>query len=246
MPKKDECVNEKRVLTDIHVAVVLDKEMNVETYVTSMGYAQLELWALSNTPKGKVTYVINCRTGDVVYAAEGTGDFPTVYPKSELGYCGKFGIDLYSIRTGIEDSRFAEQMEECNKAKLVSMSIVLEADIKKESDVDAVIPGGYRLGDKVFDFNTSCGGVENEHLISFENTDFDTGYSAECNDGCDCITALEFLDGDWEEFFVSTEESGVKIKSVKNLSAYFDDGTLIDFSSDYYYMKRVNSVLLQS
>lgn len=91
----------------IHVLFRFSKKTgNIDMTMTSLGSAQMKLWALSNTPKTKGTAIIEQETGNVVFLAIGTKDgFPKV--KENIGSCEKIGIPIEFVQS-IEDDRFQE------------------------------------------------------------------------------------------------------------------------------------------
>lgn len=93
---------------DIYVLVRASKKTgNIDKVMTAMGCALLQMWALQNTTKSKTCFVINRRTGDVVYATYGTGDFPKV-KKDKKGLCKseEIGIDYEMLQEIGQDDRF--------------------------------------------------------------------------------------------------------------------------------------------
>ena len=89
----------------IHVLFRFSKKTgNIDMTMTSLGSAQMKLWALKNTTSSKGTMIIEQETGEVVFLAVGKKDgFPKV--KENVGYCEKFGIP-YEMVASIEDDRF--------------------------------------------------------------------------------------------------------------------------------------------
>ena len=66
------------------------KTGKIDIVMESITKSMLKLWALQNTTKTKDTIIFSEVTGDVVFYAEGTADFPEV-KKENLGniedYC---------------------------------------------------------------------------------------------------------------------------------------------------------------
>lgn len=80
------------------------KTGNIDTTMTAIGTAMMQMWALNHTTKTKATMIVERDTGKVVFVAQGTGDFPKV-KKGDLGSCEDFGIPLEVLQC-IEDDRF--------------------------------------------------------------------------------------------------------------------------------------------
>lgn len=80
------------------------KTGKVDTTMTSLGKAMLEMWALNNTTKTKGCIIADRDTGDVVFTTQGTGDFPRVR-KGNLGNIENFGISMIDLQN-ITDDRF--------------------------------------------------------------------------------------------------------------------------------------------
>lgn len=89
----------------LHVLFRFSKKTGkIDMTMTSLGSAQMRLWALNNTTKTKATMIIEQETGNVVFMATGTKDgFPKV--KENVGYCEDFGLPLVFVQS-IEDDRF--------------------------------------------------------------------------------------------------------------------------------------------
>lgn len=93
-----------KTATDLKVHVLLrfsKKTGKIDTTMTGLGHAMMELWALNNTTKTKCTFIVERDTGNVVFAAQGTGDFPKV--KKNAGNIEDFGIPLSAIQELIDD-----------------------------------------------------------------------------------------------------------------------------------------------
>lgn len=94
----------KKSALDVHVLVQINKRTEkVEKIITALGKAMLNLYALQNTQETQITYVFERMSGKMVYACEGTEDFPNVL--SELTDCEDVGISLADLHN-IKDDRF--------------------------------------------------------------------------------------------------------------------------------------------
>ncbi len=60
------------------------KTGRVDTTMTSIGNAMLQMWALNNTTKTKGCIIVERDSGEVIFTTTGTGDFPKV-KKGNLG-----------------------------------------------------------------------------------------------------------------------------------------------------------------
>ena len=89
----------------VHVLFRFSKKTgNIDTTMTGLGSAQMELWALNNTTASKGTMIIDQETGEVVFMAIGKKDnFPKV--KEHVGHCEEYGIP-YDFVASIKDDRF--------------------------------------------------------------------------------------------------------------------------------------------
>ena len=89
----------------VHVLFRFSKKTgNVDTTMTSLGNAMLQLWALNNTPKTKCCAIVNRDNGEVIFMTLGTGNFPKVR-KGNLGNIENFGISMDELQS-ITDDRF--------------------------------------------------------------------------------------------------------------------------------------------
>lgn len=90
---------------DVHVLFRFSKKTGkIDTTMTGLGSAMMQMWALNNTPKTKGVVIINQRTGEVVFATMGTADgFPKV--EKNCGHCEEFGIPFEVVQS-IKDDRF--------------------------------------------------------------------------------------------------------------------------------------------
>jgi len=240
----------KEEMLNIHIAVRCDKEGNVDSCLTAKGYALLQTWAMQNTPKGKMTLVIDRNTGNVRCLAKGKNDFPEMQfsGSGNLGTCGSYGLSLYDLRESIDDDRFTEEMKVADEAVLTAMEfdLVFDREISEE-DAACVTPGGFRVGETEFDFRSVGYSHSPEHpeRAHFELTDFDKGY---CGEDVDSISAMDILLGAWDEFFVFVSDEYEKlfrVKSVENFYARFSDGTTVDLGEDEAYMASLNQSLCQ-
>lgn len=80
------------------------KTGRVDTTMTSLGNAMLQMWALNNTTKTKGCIIVERDSGEVIFTTMGTGDFPKV-KKGNLGNIEKFGIPMSALQQ-ITDDRF--------------------------------------------------------------------------------------------------------------------------------------------
>lgn len=89
----------------VHILFRFNKKTgNVDTVMTSLGAAQLKLWALNHTTKTKGCVVVERNTGNVVFVTQGTEGFPKVKEK-DLSTIDKYGIALEDVQA-IRDDRF--------------------------------------------------------------------------------------------------------------------------------------------
>ena len=87
----------------VHVLLRFSKKTGkIDTTMTGLGSAMMELWALQNTTKTKGTLIIERDTGNVVFSAMGTADG---WPKVEknCGRCEEYGIPLEMMATFTDD-----------------------------------------------------------------------------------------------------------------------------------------------
>ena len=89
----------------VHVLFRFSKKTGkIDTTMTSLGSAQMQLWALNNTTKTKATMIIEQETGNVIFMATGTKDgFPMI--TVNVGHCEEFGIPHDAV-LDIVDDRF--------------------------------------------------------------------------------------------------------------------------------------------
>ena len=80
------------------------KTGKIDTTMTSLGSALLQMWALNHTTKTKGCVIAERDTGQVVFATQGTEGFPKVR-KGDLGNIGEFGFPLEELQS-ITDDRF--------------------------------------------------------------------------------------------------------------------------------------------
>lgn len=97
----------------VHVLMRASKKTGrVDTCMTGLGAALLNMWGLQNTTKTKRTLVIERDTGKVISVYTGTADgMPKVEQakKKDLGTCEEYGIPLEMLQE-IKDARF-DKME---------------------------------------------------------------------------------------------------------------------------------------
>lgn len=95
--------------TELEVHVLFrgsKKTGKIDTQVTALGKAQLNMWALQNTTPSKMCLVFNRRTGELVFHTEGTKDgFPMVRKYTSVPTCEDFGIALEDLHN-VKDERF--------------------------------------------------------------------------------------------------------------------------------------------
>ena len=105
----------------VHVLMRCSKSTGkVDTCMTGLGTGLMQMWALENTGKSKMTVIMERDTGKVVYVATGTADgFPKVkttnqiFKKSpvpdtyveDLGTCEDYGVSIDDLHS-ITDERF--------------------------------------------------------------------------------------------------------------------------------------------
>lgn len=81
------------------------KTGKVDTQITALGNALMQMWALNNTTKTKSCIIVERDSGNVVFATQGTADgFPKV-KKGDLGSIEEYGIPLDVLKQ-IKDDRF--------------------------------------------------------------------------------------------------------------------------------------------
>ena len=86
------------------------KTGKIDTTMTGMGSALMQMWALRNTPKTKSCAIFERSTGKLVFASDGTGDFPKVLKGDACKgrTCEDFGISLEDLQS-ITDDRFDKE-----------------------------------------------------------------------------------------------------------------------------------------
>ena len=90
---------------DVHVLFRFSKKTGkIDTTITGVTSALMQMWALHNTTKSKTTLIFNRETGRCIFSAEGTADFPKI-EKGELGSCEEYNIPLEALQR-IKDERF--------------------------------------------------------------------------------------------------------------------------------------------
>ena len=81
------------------------KTGKVDTTMTAMGKALLQMWALQNTTTSKRTLIFDRETGKCLFAASGTKDgFPIIRKNPDVD-CEYFGISLEDLQS-LKDDRF--------------------------------------------------------------------------------------------------------------------------------------------
>lgn len=84
------------------------KSGKIDKVMTGMGTALMKMQALNNTPKSKVTYIFERKTGKMLFACLGTESFPKIVKDEKLGTCEDLGISLEDLQEMGEDDRFGE------------------------------------------------------------------------------------------------------------------------------------------
>lgn len=89
----------------VHILFRFSKKTGkIDTTMTGLGSAQMQLWALNNTTPSKCTMIIEQVTGNVIFMATGSKDgFPKV--EKSVGHCTEYGLPFEFIQS-IEDDRF--------------------------------------------------------------------------------------------------------------------------------------------
>ena len=92
----------------VHVLFRCSKKSgSVDTTMTGMGSALMQMWALKNTPKTKSCLIFERESGKLVFATYGDASgFPKVKNGDECkGMCEDYGISLEDLHD-IKDERF--------------------------------------------------------------------------------------------------------------------------------------------
>lgn len=92
----------------VHVLFRCSKKSgSVDTTMTGMGSALMQMWALKNTPKTKSCLIFERESGKLVFATYGDASgFPKVKKGDECkGMCEDYGISLEDLHD-IKDERF--------------------------------------------------------------------------------------------------------------------------------------------
>lgn len=109
----------------IHVLFRYSKKTGkIDTAMTELGNALMQMWALQNTTPSKNTMIVERDTGKVVFLAEGTNyGFPRIKKsdKEDLGTVDEYGIPISAI-CEIKDERFDKDPEEKNRKKRTTRS----------------------------------------------------------------------------------------------------------------------------
>lgn len=94
-------------MANLEVCVLMrfsKKSGKIDTTMTGMGSAMMQMWALSNTTKSKSCLIFERNSGKCIFATQGTDNFPKV-KKGDLGTCEDFGISHEDL-LAITDDRF--------------------------------------------------------------------------------------------------------------------------------------------
>lgn len=91
----------------VHVLFRFNKKSGkIDTTMTSLGTALLQMWALQNTPKTKRCLVFERETGLLVFDCEGNSSgYPQINKYTTVQTCNDFNIPLDTLRA-IKDDRF--------------------------------------------------------------------------------------------------------------------------------------------
>ena len=87
------------------------KSGKIDTTMTGMGSALMQMWALNNTPKSKSCLIFERESGKLTFASYGTENG---FPKIKKGIdcegqtCEDFGISLEDLHS-FKDDRFDEE-----------------------------------------------------------------------------------------------------------------------------------------
>lgn len=96
----------------VHVLMRCSKRTGkVDTTMTGIGKALMQMWALQNTTRTKMTYIIERDSGNIVGIYIGKADFPTIKKSKvpgDLGKCDDIGISLEVLHQ-IKDDRFDKE-----------------------------------------------------------------------------------------------------------------------------------------
>lgn len=86
---------------------VSKKTGKVDTQMTGITSALMQMWALNNTPKTKICMIFERESGKLIFATSGTADgFPKVKKGKDCTQtCEDFGIALETLHS-IKDERF--------------------------------------------------------------------------------------------------------------------------------------------
>ena len=96
---------------EIHVLFRFSKKSgNIDMTMTGMGSALMQMWVLKNTPKTKRCVIFERSSGKLVFATDGTGDFPKVMKGDACKgkTCEDLGISLENLQS-ITDDRFDKE-----------------------------------------------------------------------------------------------------------------------------------------
>lgn len=91
---------------DVHVLFRFSKKTGrVDTTMTGITSSLMQIWALQNTTKSKMTLIFNRETGRCIFSATGTASNLPKVEKGDLGSCEEYGISLKDLQA-IKDERF--------------------------------------------------------------------------------------------------------------------------------------------
>lgn len=91
---------------DVHVLFRFSKKTGrIDTTMTGVTSALMQMWALQNTTKSKMTLIFNRETGHCIFSATGTASGLPEIEKGDLGSCEEYGISLEALQA-IKDERF--------------------------------------------------------------------------------------------------------------------------------------------
>lgn len=91
---------------DVHVLFRFSKKTGkIDTTMTGVTSALMQMWALQNTTKSKMTLIFNRETGRCIFSATDTANGLPEIEKGDLGSCEEYGISLEDLQA-IKDERF--------------------------------------------------------------------------------------------------------------------------------------------
>lgn len=97
----------------VHVLFRFDKKSgSIDTLLTAMGKALLQMWAVQNTPSNKCSMVVERDTGNIVFQVLGKKGAGQSIQKSnangDMGSIVSYGISLEDLHS-IKDDRFDKE-----------------------------------------------------------------------------------------------------------------------------------------